>query len=153
MLHILETHQFIQSDLQTVWDFMSSPKNLATITPPHMGFDILTDLGDGKMHPGQIIEYYVKPVLQVKLHWVTEITHVKQNQYFVDEQRFGPYAFWHHQHHFKETKQGVDMFDLVHYKLPMGLLGQLANVLFVKQQLKNVFDFRFKKVNELFNKQ
>jgi ligand-binding SRPBCC domain-containing protein len=151
MLHKIETKQFIKSDLHKVWDFMSSPRNLAIITPPYMGFELLSDFGEGKMYPGQIIEYYVKPVLQIKLHWVTEITNVKQNQYFVDEQRFGPYAFWHHQHSFKEVNQGVEMNDLVHYKLPLGVFGKLANVLFVKKQLQEVFEYRFKKVNELFN--
>lgn len=151
MLHSFQTSQLIKSDLNTVWDFMSSPKNLATITPDYMGFQILNDLHGDLMYPGQIIEYNVSPILGVKLHWVTEITHVKDKAYFVDEQRFGPYTFWHHKHFLKETSQGIEMNDLVHYKLPFGILGKIANELFVKKQLNEVFEYRYKKVNELFN--
>ena len=151
MLHTLQTTQFIKSDIATVWDFMSSPKNLATITPEYMQFEVLSDLGDGKMYPGQLIEYYVRPLLGIKLHWVTEITHVQELQFFVDEQRFGPYKFWHHKHFLKQVDGGVEMFDLVHYQLPMGLLGKLGNELFVKKQLQQVFDYRFKVVDTLFN--
>ena len=102
MLNIIQTKQFIKSDIDTVWEFISSPKNLSKITPDYMGFNILSDLSDGKMYPGQIIEYYVTPVAGIKMHWVTEITHVKDKEYFVDEQRFGPYAMWHHKHFIKE---------------------------------------------------
>lgn len=151
MLHTIQTTQLIKSDIKTVWDFMSSPKNLAVITPEYMQFEILSDLGDGKMYQGQIIEYYVRPVLNVKLHWVTEITHVKENEFFVDEQRFGPYTFWHHKHSFKETPQGVEMSDSIHYKLPLGILGKIGNEILVKKQLKEVFDHRFKVVEKLFN--
>ena len=151
MLHTLQTTQFIKSDIATVWDFMSSPKNLATITPEYMQFEVLSDLGDGKMYPGQLIEYYVRPLLGIKLHWVTEITHVQELQFFVDEQRFGPYKFWHHKHFLKQVDGGVEMFDLVHYQLPLGLLGKLGNELFVKKQLQQVFDYRFKVVDKLFN--
>ena len=151
MLHTLQTTQFIKSDIATVWDFMSSPKNLATITPEYMQFEVLSDLGDGKMYSGQLIEYYVRPLLGIKLHWVTEITYVQELQFFVDEQRFGPYKFWHHKHFLKQVDGGVEMFDLVHYQLPMGLLGKLGNELFVKKQLQQVFDYRFKVVDKLFN--
>ncbi len=151
MLHTLQTHQLIKSDIKTVWEFMSSPKNLATITPKYMGFEILNNFGEDKMYPGQIIEYYVKPIMNIKLHWVTEITHVKENEYFVDEQRFGPYTFWHHKHFLKEVPQGVEMYDLVHYKMPLGFIGKIGNNLFVKKQIKEVFDYRYKKVEEIFN--
>lgn len=151
MLHTIQTSQLIKSDINTVWDFMSSPKNLAVITPEYMQFEILTDLGDGKMFQGQIIEYYVRPILNIKLHWVTEITHVKDKEFFVDEQRFGPYSFWHHKHSFKVTELGVEMNDVVHYKLPFGVLGKLGNELLVKKQLKEVFDYRYQIVENLFN--
>lgn len=151
MLHTLQTNQLIKSDIKTVWEFMSSPKNLATITPEYMGFEILNNLGGDKMYEGQIIEYYVKPIMNIKLHWVTEITHVKENEYFVDEQRFGPYTFWHHKHFLKEVAQGVEMYDLVHYKMPLGFIGKIGNNLFVKKQIKEVFDYRYKKVEEIFN--
>lgn len=151
MLHTLQTKQFIKSDLKSIWDFISSPKNLSKITPDYMGFDIISDLTDEPMFPGQVIEYYVKPIAGIKMHWVTEITHVEQLHYFVDEQRFGPYAFWHHKHFLKEVAGGVEMIDIVHYKLPFGIFGKLANILFVKKQLKSIFDFRFKKMEQLFN--
>lgn len=151
MLHTFQTTQFVKSDIYTVWAFMSSPKNLASITPEYMEFKVLSDLGDGKMYQGQIIEYYVKPLLGIKLHWVTEITHVQELQFFVDEQRFGPYQFWHHKHFFKEVNGGVEMYDLVNYQLPFGILGKLTHELFVKKQLKQVFDYRFKVIDELFN--
>ena len=102
------------------------------------------------MYPGQVIEYKVHPILGIPLYWMTEITHVVQHKYFVDEQRFGPYELWHHQHHFKEVPGGVEMTDHVHYKLPFWFLGDIANVLFVKKQLKGIFDYRFKKVVEMF---
>lgn len=151
MLHLIQTSQFIKSDINAVWDFMSSPKNLALITPDYMKFEILSDLGDGKMYQGQIIEYYVRPLLNIKLHWVTEITHVKEKEFFVDEQRFGPYSFWHHKHSFKETAEGVVMNDLIHYKLPLGLIGKIGNELMIKKQLKEVFDYRNKVVDKVFN--
>lgn len=151
MLHTLQTTQFIKSDINTVWAFMSSPKNLATLTPEYMQFQVLSDLGDGKMYQGQIIEYYVKPLLGIKLHWVTEITHIQELQFFVDEQRFGPYQFWHHKHFFKQVDGGVEMYDLVNYQLPFGLLGKLGHELFVKKQLQQVFDYRFKVIDKLFN--
>ena len=102
------------------------------------------------MYPGQIIEYMVRPILGIPLYWMTEITHVQDKQYFIDEQRFGPYRLWHHQHHFKEAEGGVEMTDIVHYKLPLWLLGDIAQVLIVKKQLQEIFDFRFAAVKQLF---
>jgi ligand-binding SRPBCC domain-containing protein len=151
MLHTIQTKQVIKSDLNTVWEFISSPKNLAKITPEYMGFDILGNLGGEKMYSGQIIEYYVKPIAGIKMHWVTEITHVKDKEYFVDEQRFGPYTLWHHKHFLKEVPGGIEMVDIVHYKVPFGIFGKLANILFIKKQLKTIFDFRFQKMEQLFN--
>jgi len=151
MLHILKSQQTIQANLQTAWDFISSPKNLSVITPDYMKFKILSDGDSDSMYAGQIIEYTVRPLLNIELSWVTEITHVKDKEYFVDEQRFGPYAFWHHQHWLKETASGIEMTDLVHYKLPFGVFGKMGNKLFVEKQLKEIFAYRFKKVNELFN--
>ena len=115
-----------------------------------MQFKIISRHHGEKMYPGQIIEYKVKPLLGIPLYWMTEITHVKEGSYFIDEQRFGPYALWHHQHHFQRIEGGVEMTDIVHYKIPLGLLGRLANTLFVARQLRQIFDYRFKKVEELF---
>ena len=122
-VYSLHTEQFIPISLQEAWDFFSSPANLAKITPEKMGFNIISKHHGPKMYPGQIIEYTVKPLLGIPLYWMTEITHVKEGVYFVDEQRFGPYTMWHHQHHFTEVKGGVKMEDIVHYKIPLGFLG------------------------------
>ena len=151
MLYTIETKQLIRADLASVWAFMSNPRNLARLTPPYLGFEVLSKESNDRVYQGQIIEYYIKPVLNIKLHWVTEITHVQDGAYFVDEQRFGPYAFWHHKHFLQETAGGVEMRDLVHYKLPLGFLGKLANAAFVKKQLKGIFDFRYQQVATLFD--
>jgi ligand-binding SRPBCC domain-containing protein len=100
------------------------------------------------MYPGQIIEYTVKPILGIPLYWMTEITHVQEGAYFVDEQRFGPYTMWHHQHHFTAVPGGVKMEDIVHYKIPLGFLGDIAQVVLVKKQLQGIFDFRFQAVEQ-----
>lgn len=146
----LETTQLVNASLAEVWDFISSPKNLKHITPEHMGFDIITPNLPEKMYPGMVIEYIVKPVLGIPMHWLTEITHVQDHTYFVDEQRSGPYSLWHHQHHIKETPNGILMTDIVHYIPPMGFLGSIANAVFIKNQLKQIFDFRTVAVEKRF---
>ncbi len=147
-VYTLHTYQEMPISLTEAWDFFSSPANLAKITPSHMGFNIISKHHGEKMYPGQIIEYTVSPVLNVPMYWMTEITHVEEGKYFVDEQRFGPYSLWHHQHHFKEIPGGVAMEDIVHYKIPLGFLGDIANSLFIKNQLKDIFDFRVKAIEE-----
>ena len=133
------------------WEFLSSPKNLKTITPDYMSFDILTEL-DRPMYPGQLIQYIVTPILGIKTKWVTEITHVKEGEYFVDEQRFGPYALWHHKHFINEIDGGVEMEDIIDYKVPMGILGQIVHPFLVKPKLEEIFNYRTKKLEELFGK-
>lgn len=146
----LKTVQKIPVDLDTAWTFFSNPANLQAITPGNLGFKILSKHHGEIMYPGQIIEYKVSPVLGIPVYWMTEITHVKDKEHFIDEQRFGPYALWHHQHHFKAIEGGVEMTDIVHYRNPLWILGNLANTFFIRNQLKRIFEFRFKKVNELF---
>lgn len=148
--HSLTTTQKVPITLEQAWEFFSSPKNLATITPDHLGFKITSKDVRDTMYAGQIITYKVKPLLGIPLPWMTEITHVADKEYFVDEQRFGPYALWHHKHFFKAIDGGVEMIDKVDYKLPFGILGNIANSLFVKRQLKGIFDYRAKKLEELF---
>jgi ligand-binding SRPBCC domain-containing protein len=135
---------------EEAWLFFSDPGNLAEITPGNMGFKIISEHHGDSMYAGQVIEYMVKPVLGIPLYWMTEITQVEQQKYFIDEQRFGPFSLWHHQHFFKEVEGGVEMTDIIHYKLPLGFLGKLAHVLFVKRQLKKIFDHRYRKVQERF---
>ena len=148
-IHTLTRVQNIPTDLQTLWDYISSPKNLKTITPDYMGFQIKSDLPD-KMYAGQMILYTVRPLFQIPLGWCTEITHVKELEYFVDEQRQGPYKIWHHQHHVKEIENGVEMMDIVHYQVPLGFLGEIFTPILVKPKLHEIFDYRFKKMVELF---
>ncbi|SHF57442.1 Ligand-binding SRPBCC domain-containing protein [Salegentibacter echinorum] len=141
--------QKLPISLQEAWDFLSSPENLKTITPDYMSFDILSG-GDRSMFPGQIIQYIVTPIAGIKTKWVTEITHVKDKEYFVDEQRFGPYSLWHHKHFIKEIDGGVEMEDIVDYKLPMGFLGQMVHPFLVAPKLNEIFDYRREKLIELF---
>ncbi len=147
--YILRRTQELPISMEEAWDFFSSPLNLERITPQYMQFKVLNG-PLSRMYAGQVIAYTVKPVLGIPLHWLTEITHVDEGKYFVDEQRFGPYALWHHQHHFEPTDKGVLMTDLVHYKLPLGPLGQLANTLFVRKQLEGIFDFRYRTLETMF---
>jgi ligand-binding SRPBCC domain-containing protein len=149
-VHRFSTTQVLPLSLEAAWEFFSTPRNLTRITPPEMNFRIVTpDLPD-KTYAGQIIAYTLTPVAGIRAGWITEITHVKAPHFFVDEQRKGPYRMWHHQHHFKEKEGGVEMTDIVHYKLPIWFLGDIANSLFVKKQLQQIFDYRFKKVEEMF---
>ena len=149
-VYSLKTVQQLPISLSEAWDFFSSPANLQKITPEKMGFQIISKHHGEKMYAGQIIEYKVKPILDIPLYWMTEITQVVDKKYFIDEQRFGPYSLWHHQHHFEENANGVLMTDIVHYKLPFWILGDIANTLFVKQQLRDIFDYRFKKTESIW---
>lgn len=150
-LYQLHAKQALPISVEEAWDFLSNPKNLKVITPEHMGFKILSG-ADRAMFQGQIIQYIVKPFPGISTKWVTEITHVKEGKYFVDEQRFGPYALWHHKHFLKEIDGGVEMEDLIDYKIPFGILGQLLQPLLVKKQLNKIFQYRETKLESLFGK-
>ncbi|WP_299116212.1 SRPBCC family protein [uncultured Winogradskyella sp.] len=150
-IYTLHKKQKLPISVDKAWEFLSSPKNLKTITPDYMGFNILSGV-EKPMFPGQIIQYIVTPVLGIKTKWVTEITHVKDKEYFVDEQRFGPYALWHHKHFIKAIKGGIEMEDIIDYKIPMGFLGQMIHPILVKPKLEEIFNYRTKKLEELFGK-
>ena len=137
---------------EIIWDFISSPTNLKEITPEHMGFIVTSNTGDDKMYPGMIITYKVSPLLGIKLNWVTEITQVRDLEYFVDEQRIGPYSMWHHQHKIEAIEGGVLMTDIVSYQPPFGILGVIANTLFIRKQLEQIFDFRTIALEKRFGK-
>jgi len=151
-LYRITYKQKIPSDINTLWNFISSPKNLNLITPDNMGFTIETELDSDTMYPGQIIAYKVSPFKGIKMNWVTEITHVKDKEYFVDEQRFGPYKMWHHKHFIKPIANGVEMIDIIDYKIPMGFIGDIMNSLVVRNKLKEIFNYRYKKMEELYGK-
>ena len=151
-IYSLKTIQKIPITLEQAWDFFSKPDNLKDITPSNLGFQIISKHHGNKMYAGQVIEYTVRPVLGIPLYWMTEITHVQEKQYFIDEQRFGPYSLWHHQHHFKELAGGVEMTDIVHYKLPLWFLGDIANTIMVKNQLAHIFNYRVAAVEKRFGK-
>jgi len=136
--------------LPEAWAFFSSPKNLNKITPKKMGFKIKYISGGAKVYAGQIICYTLRVPPGIRIQWVTEIKHVKETKYFVDEQRIGPYALWHHQHHFSETESGVEMVDELVYALPFGILGRIAHHLFVEREVHAIFDYRKRVLEELF---
>lgn len=148
-LYQLRSKQILPISMEKAWEFLSSPKNLQVITPDHMGFQILSG-AERSMYPGQIIQYIVKPFPFVATRWVTEITHVQDGSYFVDEQRFGPYSLWHHKHFLKEVEGGVEMEDVIDYKLPFGILGTWIHSLLVKKQLLKIFKYREEKLSALF---
>ena len=148
----LHKTQKIPGTIDQIWDFISSPANLKKITPAYMGFNTTSKLLSEKMYPGMIISYKVSPVLGIKMTWVTEITQVKEKEYFVDEQRVGPYSIWHHEHKIEPIKGGILMTDIVSYKPPFGILGSIANTILIKRQLKEIFDFRTVAMEKIFGK-
>ena len=148
-LYRIHSKQTLPISKDLAWEFLSNPRNLQKITPKSMDFKIISG-ADRTIFPGQIIEYIVKPFPFYAVTWVTEITHVENGSYFVDEQRFGPYSFWHHKHFIVETSNGVEMEDIVDYKLPFGILGRLVHRLFVKKQLERIFEYRKAKLELIF---
>ncbi|MBN9298594.1 MAG: SRPBCC family protein [Filimonas sp.] len=151
IVYKLTVTQQMPVDLDTAWRFFSNPANLQSITPGNMSFTVTSKQQDF-MYAGQVIEYTLKPLLGISMYWMTEITHVQDKTYFVDEQRFGPYSLWHHQHHFKEIAGGVEMTDLVHYKIPYWFVGDIANSVLVRPKLKEIFAFRIKTITGMFGK-
>ena len=149
-IYNLTRTQNIRSDIETVWEFFSNPDNLATITPEYMNFRVTSRPHTGPVYPGQIITYKVSPLLGIPLSWMTEITHVQPMKSFVDEQRHGPYKLWHHQHIFEEIPGGVQMTDIVHYTLPLSLLGDIAHSIFIRQQVNSIFDYRKNAIEKIF---
>lgn len=149
-MYRLKREQLVRTDLQTCWDFFSSPQNLAVITPEKLRFTVLSEQ-PARMYEGLMIAYTVSPVLGIPLGWITEIKTVKEGLFFVDEQRKGPYQIWHHEHHFEAVEGGVLMTDIVSYTLPLGFFGKFAHWLFVRKQLETIFEYRYLKVEEIFN--
>ena len=149
-LYQLKTSQKLPISLETAWKFFSNPANLSKITPPWLNFEVRTELPE-KMYAGMIITYFVRPLLNIPQTWVTEITHVSEPNYFVDEQRFGPYKMWHHQHIFRLAEDGgVLMEDIVSYVVPFGFLGQFMNSLIISKKINEIFNYREHKKKKMF---
>ncbi len=149
-LYQIKKEQIVKRPVAEIWDFISDPLNLQIITPPYMGFSITTELENNKIYTGMIIGYKVTPLFGLPMTWVTEITHVNEQKYFVDEQRIGPYKLWHHEHILEEHSEGTKMIDIVSYQPPFGLFGRLANHVLIDRNLNQIFDYRFTKIDELF---
>ncbi|KOY50608.1 SRPBCC family protein [Polaribacter dokdonensis] len=148
-IYTLHKSQKLPITLDEAWNFLSNPKNLKIITPDYMSFDIVSKI-DRPLYTGQIIQYIVTPLLGIKTKWVSEITHIEDKKYFVDEQMYGPYSLWHHKHFIKEIEGGVEMEDIIDYKVPLGFLGQLVHPILVKPKLEEIFNYRQTKLLELF---
>lgn len=149
-VYSLYSRQRVPTPLEDVWQFFSDAKNLLAVTPPHLNLRVTNEVYGASVYSGQVMTYNVKPLLGIPFAWMTEITHVKEKEYFVDEQRKGPYKLWHHQHHFKAIKDGTEMTDLVHYRVPLGPLGSIGHSLVVKKELEKIFAYRYQKIVELF---
>jgi len=147
----LKSKQLLNISLEESWDFFSNPRNLPKITPPWLKLKVTSDVPD-KMYAGMIITYKVYPFLSIPSNWVTEITQVKEKQFFIDEQRFGPYKFWHHQHHFKEIDEGIEMDDIVTYALPFDPISRPVSSLVVDKKVKEIFNYREVVIKKMLNK-
>ncbi len=150
-IYSIHQKQRLPISLEEAWAFFSDPRNLQEITPPEMRFQILSDVPDG-IYPGLIIQYKVTAIANFSMNWTTEIAHVIPGKMFIDEQRFGPYKFWHHQHHFRSIDGGVEMEDLVHYALPFGLLGRIAHSIDIRRRLNHIFVFRKQVLEQMFGR-
>ncbi|NND08756.1 MAG: SRPBCC family protein [Saprospiraceae bacterium] len=151
-MYAKEWQQIVPAEMSEVWDFFSRPENLNRITPEDMNFQILTNLEGLKMYPGILVQYVVRPLPFMKSNWITEITAMNEHRYFIDEQRFGPFKFWHHQHHFKKVAEGVLMTDLLHYAIPIGFLGRLAHTILVNKRIDDIFTYRKKIIEDIFTR-
>ena len=148
-MHRLKQEQFLPISIDQAWNFFATPSNLNEVTPNDMVFEITSDL-PAKMYEGLIITYRIRPMLNIAVNWVTEITHIKEKEYFVDEQRQGPYNIWHHEHHFKAVDGGVLMTDLLYYDIGKSVFGWIAGKLFVYKKVRNIFEFRRKTLETYF---
>ncbi len=151
MVHRLLREQIIPRPAAELWEFFATPRNLDALTPPDVSFQIIGEI-PSRMYAGQLIEYRIGVLPGVRMRWLTEITHVRDFEYFVDEQRIGPYRLWHHEHRFTPSADGrsVTMTDAVSYEVGWGPLGELMHALWIRRQLATIFDYRAKRVQELF---
>ena len=148
-IYTLYKTQKLPISADEAWEFLSDPKNLKIITPAKMSFDIISG-ADRPIYAGQILQYKVTPMMGIRTKWVSEIKSIVPKKYFVDEQLYGPYSLWHHKHFIREIEGGVEMEDIIDYKIPLGILGQMIHPLLVKPRLEEIFNYRQKKLVELF---
>ncbi|MGE5480486.1 MAG: SRPBCC family protein [Chloroflexota bacterium] len=148
-IYSLKRVQSLPISRAEAWAFFTDPLNLSKITPESMSFEILSELPE-KIYSGLIIEYFVRPIPGLRVRWITEIKHVEEGKFFIDEQRFGPYKFWYHKHTFESSNEGALMTDEVIYALPFGFLGRLFGSRLVANKLKTIFDYRYKVLKENF---
>jgi len=146
----LEQKQFLVTSIDKAWAFFSTPENLNIMTPNYLHFESMTPVPQ-KSYAGLIIIYKLKPFWNIPFQWVTEIAHMQEPRFFVDEQRSGPYSFWHHQHIFEEVPGGIEITDIVHYAMPRVPFASLIHTLFIRPRLKHIFLFRFNTLDEIFN--
>jgi ligand-binding SRPBCC domain-containing protein len=142
-MHKLKQEQFLQITLDEAWHFFATPKNLNEVTPDDMVFEIISELPE-IMYEGLLINYRLKPLFNIPINWCTEITHIKEKDYFIDEQRIGPYKMWYHEHHFKSVNGEVLMADILHYDIGKSIFGWIAGKLFVHKKVKSIFNYRYK---------
>jgi ligand-binding SRPBCC domain-containing protein len=150
-MHIYKAEQFLPISIEKAWAFFSSPKNLSVITPPSLDFKILSDLDGKDIHEGMLIDYRVRPLLGIPVRWQTEISDVKENYSFTDQQLTGPYKVWKHTHTFTAHKDGILMTDEIQYQLPFGWLGTIMEKLIVRDKIKSIFEYRKNILNKIFN--
>ncbi|HKJ32579.1 MAG TPA: SRPBCC family protein [Balneolales bacterium] len=151
-LYHLYREQQLPISMDEAWGFFSSPKNLAKITPDDMGFEITSDFEDEEIYPGKLISYNITPIFGISMTWLTEITQAQKPYYFVDEQRSGPYAMWHHEHHFREINDGIEMRDRLYYQMPFGFLGSTVHSLIVRKRIEHIFDYRYSVLEQNYGK-
>lgn len=150
-IYTLHKTQKLPITLEIAWEFLCNPANLSKLTPPEMNMKIISG-ADRPMYAGQVLQYNVTPLAGLKTKWVSEITQFEDRKYFVDVQLYGPYAFWHHKHFVNEIDGGVEMEDIIDYKVPLGILGQFVHPFLVKPKLDEIFNYRTQKLEELFGK-
>lgn len=144
--------QKVNGTIEEVWNFFSNPVNLDQLTPKEVNFSIKSISGDGPMYPGMLVQYKIKPLkwLPIYFYWVAEIKQVHQNLRFIDEQRYGPFAFWYHEHAFEAVEDGVIVKDMLHYRVPLGFIGKLIDWLVIRLAIKRIFRTRTEILHEYF---
>lgn len=148
-IYTLHKKQKLPITLDEAWAFLCNPANLSKLTPSKMNMKIISG-AERPMYAGQVLQYSVTPLAGIKTKWVSEITQYEDKKYFVDLQLFGPYSFWHHKHFVHKIEGGVEMEDVIDYKVPFGILGQLVQPLIVKPKLEEVFNYRREQLEKLF---